>query len=142
MTKSAARLERAEAELRKFALAYPGAWEDHPWGERVAKVEKKVFAFFHLDRQQLSMSFKLPSSGSIALSLPFASPTGYGLGKSGWVTARFEPRNRPPTDVLKRWIDESYRAVAPKKLVAGLDAAYTRRAARKSPARQRRGADG
>jgi hypothetical protein len=26
-------------------------------------------------------------------------------------------------DLMRAWIDESYRAVAPKKLVAGLDAA-------------------
>jgi hypothetical protein len=28
----------------------------------------------------------------------------------------------PPKDLLKAWIDESYRAQAPKKLVAGLPA--------------------
>jgi predicted DNA-binding protein (MmcQ/YjbR family) len=115
-TGGAARLRRAEAELRKFALAYPGAWEDHPWGENVVKIQKKVFAFFHVDATQLSMSFKLPESGSVALGLPFTEPTGYGLGKSGWVTSRFGPSQKPPVDVLKSWIDESYRAVAPRKL--------------------------
>ena len=68
----------------------------------------------------LSLSVKLPGSATLALDLPFASPTGYGLGKSGWVTARFGPREKPPVAVLERWIDESYRAVAPKKLVARL----------------------
>lgn len=111
---------KAEATLRKFALAYPGAWEDHPWGETVVKVKKKVFLFLGRPDGGLSLSVKLPESATIALSLPFAAPTGYGLGKSGWVTARFEPRARPPVEVLERWIDESYRAVAPKKLVAGL----------------------
>jgi hypothetical protein len=38
------------------------------------------------------------------------------------VTARFGPRQKPPLDLLRRWIDESYRAVAPKKLVAQLSA--------------------
>jgi hypothetical protein len=38
------------------------------------------------------------------------------------VTARFGTREKPPVDLLKRWIDESYRAVAPKKLVARLSA--------------------
>ena len=65
----------------------------------------------------LSLSVKLPGSASMALGLPFASPTGYGLGKSGWVTASFGPRERPPVELLKHWIDESYRAVAPKRLV-------------------------
>jgi hypothetical protein len=52
--------------------------------------------------------------------LPFTQPTAYGLGKSGWVTAQF-PKGAPlPTDLLKAWIEESYRAQAPKKLVAQL----------------------
>ena len=54
-----------------------------------------------------------------ALLLPFAEPTGYGLGKSGWVSARFEGTS-PPLPVLCRWIDESYRAIAPKTLVKAL----------------------
>ena len=33
--------------LRDLALAYPDAKEDHPWGETVVKVRKKVFAFFY-----------------------------------------------------------------------------------------------
>ena len=32
----------------------------------------------------------------MALLLPFATPTGYGLGKSGWVSARFAPSDDPP----------------------------------------------
>jgi predicted DNA-binding protein (MmcQ/YjbR family) len=111
---------RAEALLRTFALAYPDAVEEFPWGERVIKVRKKVFLFLGRSDGGLSLSVKLPDSGLMALGLPFASPTGYGLGKSGWVTASFAPRARPPVDLLRRWVDESYRAVAPKKLVAAL----------------------
>src|SRR5262249_56520222 len=46
------------------------------------------------------------------------SPTGYGLGKAGWVSAAFEPGSSPPIDLLCAWIDESYLAVAPAKLAA------------------------
>jgi len=56
----------------------------------------------------------------LPLMLPFAKPTGYGLGKSGWVSASFTAKERPPLDLLREWIDESYRAIAPKKLVAAL----------------------
>ena len=111
---------RAETLLRAFALAYPETVEEFPWGERVIKVRKKVFLFLGRAKGGLALSVKLPSSSLMAMSLPFASPTGYGLGKSGWVTAEFGPRDRPPTDLLRRWIDESYRAVAPKRLVASL----------------------
>src|SRR3954469_17612427 len=33
-------------EMREYARAKPGAWEDQPWeGDRVAKVGPKIFAF-------------------------------------------------------------------------------------------------
>jgi hypothetical protein len=69
------------------------------------------------------MSAKLPNSSAVAVSLPFASPTEYGLGRSGWVTARFAVKAKVPVDLLSEWIEESYRAIAPKKLVAQMDGA-------------------
>jgi predicted DNA-binding protein (MmcQ/YjbR family) len=112
----------AERRLRDFALTYPEATEDFPWGERVIKVKKKVFVFLGRYEGSLGISTKLPNSGIAALTLPFAEPTGYGLGKSGWVTARFDDDGKIPVELLCRWIDESYRAVAPKKLVNRLAA--------------------
>jgi predicted DNA-binding protein (MmcQ/YjbR family) len=114
--------KRGEVILRGFALSYPSAYEDFPWGERVIKVAKKIFLFLGVASDGLHLSVKLPQSASLALSLPFASPTGYNLGRSGWVTARFGARENPPLPVLRQWIDESYRAVAPKRLVASLPA--------------------
>ena len=64
------------------------------------------------------------------------SPAGYGLGKSGWVAARFTDGGHVPVDMLKAWIDESYRAQAPKKLVASLPAKPA--AARKTRTRPKR----
>jgi predicted DNA-binding protein (MmcQ/YjbR family) len=109
--------------LRAFALAFPEAYEDSPWGERVAKVKGKVFVFLGMGGDTLGLSVKLPQSGMLALGLPFASPTGYGLGKAGWVTAKFGKGEKAPVDLLRAWIEESYRAVAPKKLVAAMTAA-------------------
>jgi len=112
---------QAEAALTAFALKYPGATEDHPWDHIAVKVKGKMFLILGGTDEQLSVTAKLPSSGRMALALPFASPTGYGLGKSGWVTAQFAPADAVPVDRLCEWVDESYRAVAPKKLVAELD---------------------
>jgi len=67
------------------------------------------------------MTVKLRGDSHLhALSVPGAAPTGYGLGRSGWVTVPFRGA-APPVDVLKDWVEESYRLVAPKKLVAELD---------------------
>lgn len=111
------RLAKAEAELRKSALALPESYEEFPWGHRALKVKGKTFVFLVLDEGVLSLSVKLPSSGLFALTLPFAMPTEYGLGRSGWVTARFRPRDQVPMSLLRDWIEESYGAVAPKRLL-------------------------
>ncbi len=110
-----------------YALTFPGAYEEHPWGETVLKVAKKVFVFLGKGSEGFGLSVKLPGSGPKALELPFTEPTGYGLGKSGWVSASFAPGELPPLDLLFAWIEESYRAVAPKKLVAALDGQRTPR---------------
>ncbi len=117
MAKTAARTKVAAA-LRTYALAFPEAHEDTPWGESAIKVRGKTFLFLRADDSGLSLSTKLPESNHSALMLPFAEPTGYGLAKSGWVTARFAPDDDVPLPILRDWIDESYRAIAPKKLSA------------------------
>ena len=117
-------LVRIRDELRAYAFSLPGAWEDHPWGESVAKVGKKVFVFFGTSNpvhEGIGMSVKLPYSGDLVLALPFAEPTGYGLGKAGWVSVVLQPAEAPPMPMLTSWIDESYRAVAPKRQVAELN---------------------
>jgi predicted DNA-binding protein (MmcQ/YjbR family) len=107
-------------KLRAAALAYPGAAEEFPWGDRVFKVRKKIFAFIDVHEGHLHVTAKLPASGPMALLLPFAKPTGYNLGKSGWVSARFAKARDVPLGMMLAWVDESYRAIAPKKLVETL----------------------
>ena len=110
-----------EAVLRAIALGYPEAVEDHPWGESAFKVRKKVFVFMGVPADGcVSLSLKLPESAPVALLEPWASPTGYGLGRSGWVSFAFGPGDDVPVELLEDWIDESYRAVAPKRPVATL----------------------
>lgn len=113
-------LKSAETALRKLALTYPQATEDFPWGHRALKVKGKMFLILSFDKDIFNATMKLPDSGKQALQLPFAQPTGYGLGKSGWVTASFGPKDKVPVELLGEWIDESYRAIAPKKLVSSL----------------------
>ena len=121
---SGSRLTSAAAQLQAVALALPGSWEDYPWDERVVKVRKKIFLFLTKDddlADMLHVGVKLPDSAEEALTFPFVEPTGYGLGRAGWVSARFTPKDRPPVDILSDWVDESYRAIAPKSFIAELD---------------------
>ena len=111
------------AELRAFGLTYPGAHSKSPWPDHDdLAVNDKTFAYLPKAGGDFSLSVKLPYTGEVALDLPYAGPTGYGLGKSGWVTFAPADADIPPLDQLKEWIDESYRAQAPKKLVRALDA--------------------
>ena len=104
-------------ELRGYGLSFPEASEDHPWGHCALKVRGKTFCW--LDQEErLSATVKLPISRDFAAVFDWTEPTGYGLGRSGWITARFAPEDTPDLDLLKRWMAESYRAVAPKKLAA------------------------
>ena len=117
-------LKKAKSVLHKHALGYPETIEDFPWGHSAFKVKGKVFLFTYLceDEGFLSLSVKLPISAKMALALPFAAPTQYGLGKSGWVTARLYVTDKIPFEMLKEWLDESFRAIAPKKVLAMLEA--------------------
>lgn len=111
-------------ELRAFALSLPEAHEDHPWGETVIKVNKKIFLFLGADEpagRGQAFGVKLPSAAhGHALAVEGAAPSSHGLGRAGWVTVPFQAE-LPETPVLLDWVEESYRAVAPKRAVRALD---------------------
>ncbi|HEX8126224.1 MAG TPA: MmcQ/YjbR family DNA-binding protein [Allosphingosinicella sp.] len=110
--------------LRAFGLAYPGAQSKAPWPDHDdLAVNDKTFAYLPAAGQPFSLSVKLPYTGEEALELPYATPTAYGLGKSGWVTFAPDESEFPSLQRFKDWIDESYRPQAPKRLVKMLDSA-------------------
>jgi len=112
-------LDAIVRDLRAFGLAYPGAHLKSPWpGHADLAVNDKTFAYLSVEGEPLGISCKLPRSADLALALPFTKPTPYGLGKSGWVSAQFTNARDVPVAMLKEWIDESYRAQAPKRLIA------------------------
>jgi predicted DNA-binding protein (MmcQ/YjbR family) len=117
---AASKLTALEKRLREAALGYPEATEEFPWGERTFKVRGKIFFFLNRVDGALKITAKLPQSGEMALVLPFCKPTGYGLGKAGWVSASFARDADVPEPMVREWLDESYRAVAPKRLVKAL----------------------
>ncbi|MEL6715260.1 MAG: MmcQ/YjbR family DNA-binding protein [Planctomycetota bacterium] len=122
-TKHAKGWVNPKADMIAFALSLPDAWEDHPWGETVTKVRKKVFAFFGVEGGlgAFGLCVKLPESADDVLELENAEPAGYGLGKSGWVVVRFQEGDDVPLEDVRGWIVESYRAVAPKTLLKEME---------------------
>lgn len=112
---------RFEQMLRCHGMNKPGTTEAFPWGHRALKVRNKSFAFIvGEDDGSVTMSVKLPTSCYQALALPFVSPTGYGLGRAGWITARI-PASASTSGIYATqalaWLDESYAALAPKRLL-------------------------
>ena len=129
-----AKLKAAEDHLREVMLALPEVTEEFPWGHRTAKVKGKMFAILVLDNDGLGVTTKLPESNEAALTLPFTAPTGYGLGKSGWVSSHFKPGSEVPIGLLAQWIHESFRAVAPQKVLKALMAPGAAPAPKAKPA--------
>ncbi len=117
----AAQARKAAIEL---ALSFPEAWQDEPWEDDVViKVRKKIFLFAGSeaddDRWPIGIGVKLPISKDEALALPGVTPSGYGLGKWGWVSIPLDQGLLDP-ELIRDWIEESYRAIAPKTLAAKL----------------------
>lgn len=105
--------------LRALARGYPEAYEESPWGELAAKVNGKAFAFYGTSEDRLGLTVKLPLSNEEATACEGVKPSGYGLGKHGWVS--MDLKTAAVTDALIRaWLEESYRAVAPKRLARTL----------------------
>lgn len=110
--------------LRAYGLGFPGAHRKAPWPEHDdLAVNDKTFAYLPAKgAERFTLSVKLRFTSDAALELPFATPTAYGLGRAGWVSFGPADDDIPSLDQLKAWIEESYRAQAPKRLVRALDA--------------------
>jgi hypothetical protein len=110
-------------EARKLALQYPEAKEGIACAgtsleKRTIKARNKAFLF--LGPKDLML--KLGESLADARKLASREPDRYQAGASGWVKVNLENHPPPPLEVLERWIDESYRLLAPRALVASLPA--------------------
>ncbi|WP_330333580.1 MmcQ/YjbR family DNA-binding protein [Streptomyces sp. NBC_00536] len=113
--------------VREFALGLPEAVEEHPWGPDscVVKINKKIFLFLGSadgpEPPGLSVKLKDEALHGHAMTAPGAAPTGYGLGRSGWVTVPLGEKGSPDAEVVCEWVEESYRTVALKRHVKALD---------------------
>ena len=113
--------KKLQDTVEGFGLSLPEAWMDTPWDEgHVSKVGKKIFAYYGT-QDEPGLSVKLTESLDHALTLPGAAPMGYGLGRHGWTHIPLANLHDEDSDVLLDFVEESYRAVAPKALVKQLD---------------------
>jgi hypothetical protein len=111
--------------VREFALSFPNAFEDFPWGVPVVKVatgSKWPPLFVWLGAREADahgVYVNLTDSYEQAVAIAGAFPTATsGVGRWGRLTVPLPVKN---LDLLLDWVDESYRNVAPQRLVALLD---------------------
>ena len=108
--------------LLSIVTSLPGAYEDRPWGSVHCKVAGKIFVSWgRHDDGEMSVGFKTDKElqAMLVASDPRFSIAAY-VGKHGWVHMRVGAV--PDWSELEHFIVESYRMIAPKKLVKELDA--------------------
>src|SRR4051795_4677858 len=100
------------AELRQLCLAFPGAEETFPFGQRtsVFKVCGKMFALSQLDAESLRVSVKCEPELAEALREAYAEVIpGYHLNKRHWNTVILD--GALPDQMVKDMIEDSYDLV-------------------------------
>ncbi|GEM_PF-462030 len=106
--------------LLRSALRLPESYVESPWGHLVVKVNKKIFAFIDSSAERVHLGLKIKRSQLDVLEHGWAVPMGYGMGRHGWVSMSFDAATALPFEQCVDWLDESYRDVAPKRLVKAL----------------------
>ena len=108
-----ARLEQIVSRLPEAQRVDIEAWG----GEPTFRVRGKNFIF--TDQGATGLSVKLPKEEAAALvaTEPKTQPTGYGLGRHGWVSIELgEDVDESAWQQVEEWVRTSYTLVAPKSL--------------------------
>jgi predicted DNA-binding protein (MmcQ/YjbR family) len=107
------RLEQMVARLPEAERVDIEAWD----GEPTFRVRGKNFVF--TDKAASGLSVKLPKdeAEAVVATDPHAEPTGYGLGRHGWVSVEIgETADETRWQQVEEWVRTSYTLVAPKSL--------------------------
>ena len=109
------------AKLREICLAFPEAVEKETWGHPTFRVNDKMFVACSIDDEpKPSMTAKAPP-GEQKLLLESGDHFFYPayVGSKGWVGVKLSKST--DWDEIREVVDDSYRLIAPKRLVKVLD---------------------
>jgi predicted DNA-binding protein (MmcQ/YjbR family) len=107
------RLERLVATLPEAMRVDVAEWGDHP----TFRVRGKSFVFCDADATHLTVKLSKEEAAAVVATDPRAEPAGYGLGRSGWISATLGEDVAPDAwDEVEEWVRTSYTLVAPKSL--------------------------
>jgi len=107
------RLEKVAAGLPEAVRVDIEAWDGQP----TFRVRGKNFVFSDQDATALSVKLPKEEAAAVVASDPEAAPTGYGLGRHGWVSIKVpEGTTGERWDEVVEMVRTSYTLVAPKTL--------------------------
>jgi predicted DNA-binding protein (MmcQ/YjbR family) len=107
------RLETIVSRLPEASRVDIVAWG----GEPTFRVGGKNFIFAGVDGRTITVKLTLDEAAAVVATDPEAVPTGYGLGRSGWVSITLTSRpSAARWREVEEWIRTSYTLVAPKRL--------------------------
>jgi predicted DNA-binding protein (MmcQ/YjbR family) len=113
------RLERIVARLPQAERVDIAEWGDHP----TFRVNGKNFVFSDQVAHQLSLKLPKEEAAAVVATDPTVEPSGYGLGRHGWVALTLaEPSDEARWVQVEEWVRTSYTLVAPKKLAREVEA--------------------
>jgi predicted DNA-binding protein (MmcQ/YjbR family) len=106
------RIEAIVARLPEAERVDIEAWE----GEVTFRVRKKNFVFAGFDASGISVKLPKEEASAVVASDAGAEPTGYGLGRHGWVSVQIGDADDDRWEQVEEWVRTSYTLVAPKTL--------------------------
>jgi predicted DNA-binding protein (MmcQ/YjbR family) len=106
------RLEQIVAKLPEAERVDIEAWG----GEPTFRVRGKNFIFSAHDASSISVKLPKEEADAVVATDPTAEPTGYGLGRHGWVSIAIGRDTKARWQQVEEWVRTSYTLVAPKKL--------------------------
>lgn len=108
-----ARLEQIVARLPEAQRVDIEAWD----GEPTFRVRGKNFIFTDKAARGLSVKLSKEEAAAVVATDPLAWPTGYGLGRHGWVSVEVgDDADDDRWELIEEWVRTSYTLVAPKAL--------------------------
>ena len=113
---------RTLQRVRKICLAFPETSEKLAWGHPTFRVRDKIFATIgvNADDKVVTMTTKPPPGEQevlLAEGAPFFFPKYVGV--RGWIG--FVVNSQSDWKLVAEMVEDSYREIAPKRLVAQLD---------------------
>jgi predicted DNA-binding protein (MmcQ/YjbR family) len=107
------RLEALVARLPEASRLDIEAWD----GEPTFRVNNKVFIFTNAEATSVTVKLTTDEAEAVVATDTSATPTGYGLGRHGWVSIALGSRpSAARWRELEQWVLTSYCLVAPKRL--------------------------